>query len=67
MELLKKTIHEKAKGFDEKDNNKVCKLLQSLYGLKWTPYEWNAKFNKFCESRKLERSKYNPCLLYKKR
>lgn len=38
----------KPKGFDKEGNNKVCKLLKLLYGLKHTPYEWYAKLNEFC-------------------
>ena len=45
------------KGVYEKGDNKVCKLLKSLYGLKQAPYEWNTKFNDFCEKHDLKKDR----------
>ena len=45
------------KGVYEKGDNIVCKLLKSLYGLKQAPYEWNTKFNDFCEKHDLKKDR----------
>lgn len=53
------------RGF-EVDNNKVCKLQKSLYGLKCAPKCWNMKFNEFMFKYGFKRSEYDSCLYVKR-
>ena len=53
-------------GFEKKskDEELVCKLRKSLYGLKQFPRHWNKKFDYFVTSIGFK-SGYDPCLYYK--
>ena len=42
--------------------NKVCKLLRSIYGLKQSPRQWYSKMHEFLFSLKFVSSQNDPCL-----
>ena len=42
--------------------NKVCKLLRSIYGLKQSPRQWYSKMHEFLLSLKFTSSRNDPCL-----
>lgn len=47
------------------EENKICKLNKSIYGLKKSPRYWNEKFNSVMECQNFERSKNDLCLYTK--
>lgn len=49
----------------EKGNNKVYRLLRSLYGLRESPRTWYECFNKFMYEIGFERSQHDNCLFVK--
>ena len=62
-ELKEDIFMEQPKGFEELgQENKVCKLNKSLYGLKQASHEWNKKFNKTLLDLKFSALKTDPCI-----
>ena len=61
---LKENIYmEQPKGFEELgQENKVCQLNKSLYGLKQASHEWNKNFNKTLLDLKFTALKTDPCI-----
>ncbi|UYV60655.1 hypothetical protein LAZ67_1001766, partial [Cordylochernes scorpioides] len=61
---LKETIFMKQpEGFVEKgEEDKVCKLLKSIYGLPQSGNCWNKKINEILIQLGMERSQYDPCV-----
>ena len=49
------------------DENKVCLLKKSLYGLKQSPRQWNKKFNAHMTDSGFARSRYDDCVYIKRR
>ena len=50
-------------GFIEKSKeNKVCKLLKSIYGLKQASYSWNIRFDQVVKSYGFEQNVDEPCI-----
>lgn len=57
---------EQPKGYIKKgEENLVCKLERSLYGLKQSPRQWNKRFDTFMKKQGYRRSYYDHCLYYK--
>ena len=55
------------KGFEVVgEENMVCKLEKSLYGLKQSPRQWYKRFDKFIMGLKYTRSKYDHCVYFRK-
>lgn len=48
----------------EKEGNKVCRLIKSIYGLKQASRQWNKKLNKALLDIGLMRCKVDPCIYY---
>ena len=44
----------------------VCKLENSLYGLRQSPRKWYKKFNSFMVSQNFTKSEYDHCVYFKK-
>lgn len=62
---LDETVYmEQPEGFKE-DNQKVCKLKRSLYGLKQSPRQWNLKFSTFLTDMDLQVSENDWCIFYR--
>ncbi|UYV77867.1 hypothetical protein LAZ67_15002623, partial [Cordylochernes scorpioides] len=61
---LKETIFMKQpEGFVENgEEDKVCKLLKSIYGLPQSGHCWNKKINEMLIQLGMERSQYDPCV-----
>ena len=58
---------EQPPGFVAKGNeNKVCLLLKSLYGLKQSPWQWYKKFDEFMLRENFNRSSYDNCVYFKR-
>ena len=43
----------------------VCRLLKSLYGLKQSPRQWNRRFDDFMRAQGFTRSVFDPCVYVK--
>ena len=57
---------EQPEGFVKKgDENKVCLLRKSLYGLKQSSRQWNLKFDGFMMKQNFIRSEYDSCVYTK--
>lgn len=57
---------EQPEGFIKKeDENKVCLLRRSLYGLKQSPRQWNKRFDSCMMKQKFERSSRDACVYMK--
>ena len=56
---------EQPAGFHNGDNDQVCLLLKSLYGLKQAGRCWNQKFVQFMTDCGFQQSKVDPCLFIK--
>ena len=62
-DLEERILMNQPEGFIKKgDENKVCLLKKSLYGLKQSPRQWNLKFDCFMKSQRFVRSKEDPCV-----
>lgn len=58
---------EQPEGFVDPDHPEwVCEILRSLYGLKQSPRQWNAKLHQFLLSAGLHQSSYDPSIYYTK-
>ncbi|KAI3727128.1 hypothetical protein L1987_66937 [Smallanthus sonchifolius] len=54
------------KGFEvEGQEDKVCLLKRSLYGLKQSPRQWYRRFDDYMLSHDFKRSSYDSCVYYK--
>lgn len=59
---LKDTIYMcQPEGFDD-HSGKVCKLLKSIYGLKYAPHIWYHKFTELMFKRKFKALENEPCI-----
>lgn len=47
------------------DENKVCVLRKSLYGLKQSPRRWNQRFDSFMKHQLFEKSSRDPCVYFR--
>ena len=64
--LQEKIYMEQPEGFVEKgQEDKVCLLRKSLYGLKQSPREWNHRFDEFMIREEYVRSQYDLCVYSK--
>ncbi len=65
--LIREIYMEQPEGFAAKGmENQVCKLVNSLYGLKQSPRCWNVKFNEFLLKFGLSRSTSDPCVYFRR-
>ena len=65
-ELDERTLMEQPDGFVKKgDEDKVCLLKKSLYGLKQSPRQWNLKFDSFMQKLEFQKSKFDLCVYMK--
>lgn len=61
--LEERIFMEQPEGFIKKgDENKVCLLRKSLYGLKQSPRQWNKRFDSFMREQGFERSSRDACV-----
>ena len=56
---------EQPKGY-EIDNDKICKLVRSLYGLKQSPRCWGVRFSNFIKTLNFVQSKIDNCVFVRK-
>ncbi|CAA7020234.1 unnamed protein product [Microthlaspi erraticum] len=64
--LQEKIYMEQPEGYVIKgQEDKVCLLSKSLYGLKQLPREWNYRFHTFIVKKNYKRSEYDPCVYLK--
>lgn len=47
------------------DENKVCLLRKSLYGLKQSPRRWNQRFDGFMRDQLFDKSSRDPCVYFR--
>lgn len=58
---------EQPEGFVDPEHPEwVCEIIRSLYGLKQSPRQWNAKLHEFLLSVGLTQSSYDPSIYYVK-
>ncbi|KAH9718108.1 hypothetical protein KPL71_022089 [Citrus sinensis] len=46
--------------------NRVCRLIKSLYGLKKTPRQWYKRFDQFIQWQKFTRSEHDHCVYFRR-
>ncbi|CAA7055049.1 unnamed protein product [Microthlaspi erraticum] len=64
--LHEKIYMDQPEGYVEKgQEDKVCLLKRSLYGLKQSPREWNHRFDSFMINKNYKKSEYDPCVYLK--
>ncbi|KAJ9566883.1 hypothetical protein OSB04_002849, partial [Centaurea solstitialis] len=64
--LTEDVYMEQPEGFeDPKNPNKVCKLLQSIYGLKQASRSWNLHFDERIKEFGFTKSEFEPCVYTK--
>ncbi|CAA7036547.1 unnamed protein product [Microthlaspi erraticum] len=62
-DLEERILMKQPEGFIKKgDENKVCLLRKSLYGLKQSPRQWNLKFDSFMKESGFIRRSYDSCV-----
>lgn len=61
-DLDEEIFMEAPKGLNMEEENMVCRLKKSLYGLKQASRLWNKKFTKFLSAFKMVQSKADPCV-----
>ena len=65
-DLEERILMKQPEGYVKKgDENKVCLLKKSLYGLKQSPRRWNRRFDCFMKTQQFLRSKEDPCVYMK--
>lgn len=64
-DLEEEIYMEQPAGF-ENENNKVCKLKKSIYGLKQSGHQWNKKLDSKLRQIGLINSNYDRCIYFKK-
>ena len=66
---LEETIYMvQPKGFEKPgEEQKICLLKKSLYGLKQSSRQWNLKFHEHMETMKFERSSFDSCVYMKRK
>ncbi|CAH9062481.1 unnamed protein product [Cuscuta epithymum] len=66
-EDLKEEIYmQQPEGFENSNDNFVCKLSKSLYGLKQAPRQWNKKFDSCMKSQGYKKTTADECVYIKK-
>ncbi|KAH9684519.1 Integrase catalytic domain-containing protein [Citrus sinensis] len=48
------------------EENHVCRLIKSLYGLKQSPRQWYKRFDQFIQGQKFTRSEHDHCVYFRK-
>ena len=62
-ELEEEVYMKQPKGFIEEEKHLLCKLKNSIYGLKQSPHCWNSAFDEQLNKKKFTQSKSDPCSL----
>ena len=64
-ELQEEVLMMQPPGFEEGDDQTVCRLNKTLYGLKQSPREWNQVIDKYLKSTGFKQSKVDTCLYFR--
>ncbi|KAH9726184.1 hypothetical protein KPL70_008163 [Citrus sinensis] len=48
------------------NENHVCRLIKSLYGLKQSPRQWYKRFDQFIQGQKFTRSEHDHCVYFRR-